>query len=62
MSEENKPTEQSPDNVKPKYNWEYKKDFGINVKMKEILKATLTAAQAERDRLIKKLERLQHGG
>jgi hypothetical protein len=48
--------------VKPKVNWEYKTEFGINTKMKEILKMTLTAAQAERDRLKKKLDKLQYGG
>lgn len=42
--------------------WEYRPDFGINVKMKEVLKATLRACEAERDSLRRKLERLQYGG
>lgn len=48
--------------VKPKLSWEHKTEFGINTKMKEILKLTLAAAQAERDRLKKKLDKLQYGG
>lgn len=46
----------------PKASWQYKEDFGINVKMKEILRATLAASEAEVVRLRKKLERLQYGG
>lgn len=58
MADETKPTEEAA----PKYNWEYKQDMGINVKMKEVLRATLKACEAERDALRKKLERLQYGG
>lgn len=47
--------------MKPKASWEYKTEFGINTRMKEVLKATLAAAQAERDRLKKKLDKLQYG-
>lgn len=45
-----------------KPSWEYKSDFGINVKMKEMLKATLVASESELDRLRKKLNKLQYGG
>jgi hypothetical protein len=42
--------------------WKHKKDFGINVKMREILKLTIEASTAERDRLKRKLDKLQYGG
>lgn len=48
--------------MKPKINWEYKEDLGINTKMKEVLRATLKACEAERDKLRAKLEKLQYGG
>jgi hypothetical protein len=53
---------EAADSVKPKATWEYKTEFAINTRMKEILKMTLVAAQAERDRLKKKLDKLQYGG
>jgi hypothetical protein len=63
MSEKRDDTEaDGSDDVKPKLSWEHKTEFGINTKMKEILKLTLSAAQAERDRLKKKLDKLQYGG
>jgi hypothetical protein len=52
---------EAPDGVK-RPSWEYKNDFGINVKMKEMLKATLVASESELDRLRKKLNKLQYGG
>jgi len=59
MAEEDKT--EPPDDVK-KPSWEYKNDFGINMKMKEMLKATLAASELELDRLRKKLNKLQYGG
>jgi|HubBroStandDraft_3_1064219.scaffolds.fasta_scaffold223059_2 hypothetical protein len=45
----------------PQASWEFREEFGINNRMKEVIAITLSAANAERDVLLKKLEKLQYG-
>lgn len=42
--------------------WGYKKEFGINTKMRELILQTKGLAEAELATLRKKLERLTYGG
>lgn len=41
--------------------WQYKKEFEINKRMKEVVKLTISATQAELDGLRRKLDKLTYG-
>lgn len=45
-----------------KAEWKRVNEFGINTKMREIVKLTIEASEDELARLRKKLEQLQYGG
>jgi hypothetical protein len=53
MDEENK--------TPPPLQWEYKTSFGINDRMREVIQLTVKVAEAEADRLRKKLHKLTYG-
>lgn len=63
MSEESKtgntsdPTPTDP----PKATWEYKTEFGINARMREVIEATIKVAEAEVEAYKRKIERLTYG-
>lgn len=59
MSDENKPKEEPAAPEAPK--WEYKKEFGINTQMREVVRLTISASEAEMKLLRRKLEKLQYG-
>lgn len=58
MADEEKKDE-APKPEPPK--WEHKTEFGINAKMKDVVKMTISAAEAETTLLRRKLEKLQYG-
>ena len=41
--------------------WERKSEFGINTQMREVVRLTISASEAEIKLLRRKLERLQYG-
>ncbi len=45
----------------PQANWEYRDDFKINDRMREIIHLTREAAEAEINSLKRKLRKLQYG-
>lgn len=53
-------TDEATDGVKAE--WKRVNEFGINTKMREIVKLTIEASEDELARLRKKLEQLQYGG
>lgn len=55
MSEDNKTPEEKPPQ------WQYKEDFAINAKLKEVIERTAEATTAEIDNLKRKLEKLTYG-
>jgi len=56
MENEDKPEEpKAPE-------WQYKNDFAINSRMKEILQLTIQATEAELAQLRRKLNKLTYGG
>lgn len=62
MSDEEKKdesTETPPE--PPKANWEFKQEFGIVTKMREIVLLTKEAHEIEVDRLRRQLEKLTYG-
>jgi hypothetical protein len=59
MSDETKPKEETPAPEAPK--WEYKTEFGINTQMREVVRLTVSATEAEIKLLRRKLEKLQYG-
>ena len=62
MSEEEKePTELPEEPPKPKANWEYKTEFGINTKMREVIQATIKVCEAEIKTYRRKIEKLTYG-
>lgn len=52
--------EETADGVKAE--WKRVNEFGINTRMREIVKLTIKASEDELARLRKKLEQLQYGG
>jgi sugar-specific transcriptional regulator TrmB len=61
-TEENKAPEAQSEEKKPEPpKWEYRQNFGINNKMKEVIEKTVEATEAELSHLRKKLEKLQYG-
>ncbi len=69
MSDETKTEEEpkaeasaeTPKPEPPKANWEYKKEFGIVTKMREIVLLTKEAHEIEVERLRRQLEKLTYG-
>lgn len=45
----------------PQLEWEYKTEFGINTKMREVIQATLKVAEASIESYRKKIEKLTYG-
>ncbi len=45
----------------PKVEWQYRKEFGINTQMQEVVHKTIELAQSEIARYRKKLSRLTYG-
>ena len=66
MSDETKPetkVEESAKAEEPKPpQWEYKTEFAINNRMKDLIHKTIQVSETEVDMLRKKLERLTYGG
>lgn len=63
MAEEtSKPEESAGAQEPPKANWEFKTEFAINTKMKELIHKTIEVSEMESEMLRKKLERLTYGG
>jgi hypothetical protein len=69
MSEEEKPAEATAAPEEPAKeegpkppNWEYKKDFAINDRMRGIIHKTIEASNAQIDYYRRKLDRLTYGG
>jgi hypothetical protein len=52
-------TPETPPNEPPK--WEHKTEFGINKQMREVLRLTISASEAELKVLRRKLEKLTYG-
>lgn len=46
---------------KPQIEWEYKTEFGINARMREIIDTTIKVAEAEIATYKRKIERLTYG-
>ena len=46
---------------KPKATWEYKEEFGINTRMREILEETKKVCEAQIEQYRRKLEKLTYG-
>lgn len=44
-----------------KAEWKYQNEFPIQGRMREVVKLTIEATKAERDKLRKKLRKLQYG-
>jgi len=59
--EEPKVEEAKAEGPKPP-EWEYKKDFKINEKMRDIVQKTITVSEAQIEFYRKKLDRLTYGG
>jgi hypothetical protein len=53
--------EEKKDPEIPQVNWEYRKEFGINSKLREAVLLTKDATQSEIASLRRKLERLTYG-
>lgn len=53
--------EELVDAYAPKAAWEYKKEFKINKKMKEVVEATIKATKSELAVLRRKLDKMQYG-
>lgn len=63
MSESQTPPEADEKPEEPKRpEWAYKREFGINTKMREVILQTKSVAEAELAGLRQKLERLTYGG
>lgn len=45
----------------PRFNWEYREEFRINTKMREVIKLTKAVTESEIDRLRRKVEKLTYG-
>jgi hypothetical protein len=45
----------------PKVEWEYKTQFSINERMREVIQATIKVAQADIESYRKKLRKLTYG-
>lgn len=50
----------APEEKRPP-SWEYKTEFGINTKLKDIVGKTIDATTAEIDRLKRQLDKLTYG-
>jgi len=59
MSEEEKESEEEIPPEPPQ--WEYKKEFEINKRMKDIVKLSISATEAELAMLRRKLDKLTYG-
>lgn len=46
---------------KPKVEWEYKTEFGINARMREIIDTTIKVAEIEIDTYRRKIAKLTYG-
>jgi len=55
------PKEEVPKEEAPP-NWEYKTDFAINTKMREVVTKTIEASELELAGLLRKLDKLTYGG
>ena len=55
------PTEPESGDKPPQANWEFRKEFRINTKMREILNLTKQVTESEIDRLRRKVEKLTYG-
>lgn len=61
MSDEEKTGQSPPEPEKPKVEWSYKTEFGINGRMREIVNMTIKTAEAEIERYRRKIEKLTYG-
>jgi hypothetical protein len=64
VSEEAKAPEATPEEEKQEPqppNWEFKKEFAINKRMREVAHLTISAAESELVLLRRKLEKLHYG-
>lgn len=55
-------TTEEPKAEEPGPKWEYKKEFAVTGQMREVVKMTVAATEAEIQALHRKLEKLQYGG
>lgn len=53
--------EKSEKSEEPRFNWEYREEFRINTKMREVIKLTKLITESEIDRLRRKVEKLTYG-
>jgi hypothetical protein len=53
------PKEEAPKETPP--NWEYKTDFAINTKMREVVAKSIEASELELAGLLRKLDKLTYG-
>ena len=61
MSEEKDPKEAPSEEPLPSPKWEYKTEFAIHTKMKEVVLKTMDVTTAELDILKSKLDKLTYG-
>lgn len=64
MTEDVKPEVEElegPPEPPPGPNWGYKTEFAINGRMRDLIQKSISAAEQERDALLRKLERLTYG-
>jgi hypothetical protein len=65
MPDETNPVEEikaEPAKEEPQAQWEYKTEFAITGRMKELVHKTIEATEAELAMLRRKLDRLTYGG
>lgn len=54
--------EEPVEEEKPRIDWQYKREFGINTKMREAIKLAIGATESELTTLRRKLAKAQYGG